>query len=135
MKKRGQVSIELVLTVAFAVLIITPLIILLYGHTTSTYQEVNTNQAGLIVRKITDAADSVYYLGYPSMITLKVYMPDGIAMINISGRVAIFTLDSGSDVVSIASVNLTGYLSPGPGLRYIKISALENVVNITEDVD
>ncbi len=135
MKKRGQVSVELVLTVAFALLIITPLVIILYGHTTNSKQEIDNNQAGLIARKITDSADSVYYLGYPSAVTLKVYMPEHISVINISGREITIEFVSGVEATSVAVVNLTGYLSPSSGVRHIKISALENMVNISEDVN
>ena len=133
MKKRGQISVELVITFGFALMMIIPLTILLYQHTTETYDDVNNNQAGLIARKITDSANSVYYLGYPSTITLKVYMPESIDYINITGKEVIFVLESGKEVVSTANMNLTGEISPGSGLKFIRISALANKVNITED--
>jgi hypothetical protein len=122
-----------VITVGFAFLLIIPLSILFYEHMTSSYDDVNQNQAALIARKITDTANSVYYLGYPSSSTLKVYMPEGISVVNVTGREIVFIADSGSQIVSVANVNLTGSLSPGSGLRYIRISALENIVNVTED--
>lgn len=137
-KKRGQVSIELIITVGFALLMIIPLTVLMFEHTAQTYKNVNNNQAGLIARKITDAADSVYYLGYPSSLTLKVYMPENIEFINVSGRELVFYDKSGSEIVSISKINLTGSLSSSSGLRFIRISALENQtpyqVNITEDI-
>lgn len=135
MKKRGQVGIEFVITVGFALLILIPLSVLLYEHTAKTYEDVNNNQAGLIVRKVVDNANSVYYLGHPSTVTLKVYMPEDIEVVNITGREITFRLDNGGDVVGIANVNLTGSLSAESGLKYIKIAAMENYVNITEDVE
>ena len=132
--RRGQVGIEFVITIGFALLIIIPLTILLYEHTDRTYNEVNNNQAGLIARKIIDNANSVYYLGHPSIYTLKVYMPENIDSINISGRTIVFKMENGGDVVSVANVNLTGNITGNSGLRIIKISAMENYVNITEDV-
>jgi hypothetical protein len=135
MKKRCQVSIELVLTMGFALLIVSVLIILLYEHTASTYIAVNNNQAGLIARKITDTADSVYFLGYPTSVTLKVFMPENIASVNITGRTIIFNEESGQEIVSVAKVNLTGSLTKSSGLKFIKISALEKQVNITDHVN
>ena len=60
-------------------------------------------------------------------------MPEGIDSVNITGRELIFNLDTGSEIVSTSNVNLTGQLSPSSGLKYIKISALANIVNISED--
>jgi hypothetical protein len=139
MKKRGQVSIEFVITVGFALLMIIPITIIAYEHISETYYDVNNNQAGLIARKITDNANSVYYLGYPSSVTMKVYMPENIQSINVSGREVIFNLEKGTEVVSAANVNLSGKISPSSGLRYIRISALKyntnnSWVNISEDV-
>ena len=135
MKKRGQSSIELLLTVGFAFLIIIPLTLLLYEHTTTTRDEINNNQAGLIARKITNTANSVYYLGYPSTMTLKVFMPENLEKINITNREIVFILDGGSEIVRMANANLTGSLEARSGLMHIRIAALENLVNITEDVE
>ncbi|MBD3163925.1 hypothetical protein GF323_01885 [Candidatus Woesearchaeota archaeon] len=131
-KKRGQISIELVITIAFAFLITALLTVLLYEHSYSSYNDVNNNQAALIARKITDSADSMYYLGYPSSTTLKVYMPENIEYISIYQREVVFRMESGSEIVSTAKTNLTGNLSSSSGLRYIKISAMDNNVKIQD---
>ena len=136
MKKRGQLSIEFVITVGFALLMIIPLTILMYEQMTNAYKDVNGNQAFLIARRITDAANSVYYLGYPSTVTLRVYMPEGIKSINITRTEIAFVMETKSDIVSSAKVNLTGSLTSSSGSKYIKIAAIEltNLVNISEDV-
>ncbi len=132
MKKRGQVSIEFVITVGFAFLILIPLAVLLYEHSTKTYVEVNNNQAGLIARKITDAANKVYYLGYPSSMTLKLYFPEKVDSVSIAGKELILHSQS-NDIVSAANINLTGNFSSSSGIKYIRVSALKDMVNITED--
>ena len=133
-KKRGQISIELVLTVGFALVMIIPLTILLYEHNTNTQRDINGNQAHLIARKITDVADSVYYMGYPSTQTIKVYMPRQIDSINITDREITMFLDDGNEIVSSSKINLSGTVSPSSGLRLIQISAEEDYVKI-EDVN
>ena len=135
MKRKSQISMELVITFGFAILLLLPLTVLMYQHTSETYEKVNNNQASLIARKITDSSNSVYYLGYPTTVTLKVYMPSDIRKINITGREVIFTLRNGQEIVSTANMNLTGSLEPHSGLRYIRISALEKKVNITQNVN
>ena len=134
MKKRGQYSIELVITFGFALLMIIPLALLLYTHMNDTVEDVNENQAGLIARKITDSANSVYYLGHPSKVTLKVYMPEDIVDINITNRTIIFTSESGSAVVRTAKIAMVGNITAGSGLKYIEVSAEKNFVKI-EDVN
>jgi len=133
MQKRGQASTELVLTVGFALLMIIPLAVILYEHGTTTFGEVNNNQAGLIARKVTDTANDVYYLGYPSIVTLKMYFPEHLSAVNITQREIYFTFEDGKVVTSTANANLTGTLRTSSGLRYIKIAAFENYVNISDE--
>lgn len=133
MKKRGQISVEFIITVGFAFLMIIPLTLLLYDNMTKDKENIDNNQAGLIAKKITDSANSVYYLGYPSAISVEVYMPDGVNLINFTGREITIGI-ANREAVSVANVNLTGYIKPSGGLKKIKISAMENLVNITEDV-
>jgi len=133
--KKGQVSVEYIITVGFALMIIIPLTILLFEHGTKTQEEININQAGLIARKIADTADSVYYIGYPTETVLKVYMPEHIENISTTGREFVIKFEGGNEIVSLSVVNLTTTLKPRSGLMLIRISALEKLVNITEDVD
>ena len=133
MKKRGQISIELVLTFGFALLAIIPLTILLYDHTSEGYEDVNNNQAGVIARRITDTANSIYYMGHPSSTTLKVYLPENIFNISMNGRELVFKLDSGNEIVATANVNLSGEINPSSGIKYIRISAMQQFVNITDE--
>ena len=133
-KKRGQVSVEFVITIGFAFLMLIPIMVIFYEHNIKSNQEVNANQAGLIARKITDTSNSVYYLGHPTALTIKTYMPDGVESISITGKEVVFRLSTGQDVVSISNVNLTGNISTSPGLKNIRISALVNKVNVSEDV-
>lgn len=134
-KKRGQISVELLITFGFALMMLIPLTILLYEHTIKTQEDVNNNQIGLIARKIIDSANSVYYLGHPTSITLKVYMPSDIKNISFANNEITFKLKDNNEIVSTANVNLTGSLIPSSGLKFIRISAMQNYVNITENAD
>jgi hypothetical protein len=131
MKKRGQVSIEFVATVGFAFLMIVPLTILFYEHTTESYDEVNANQAGILAQKIADTADPVYFLGHPSSVTFKANVPDNVKSIRMQGREIIMNMTGGSEVVGLSRINLTGNLTAGSGIRYIRITALDDRVNVS----
>jgi len=132
-KKRGQISIELVITFGFALLMLIPLTILMYEHTTQTQDDIGINQAGLIARKITDTSNSVYYLGYPTSVTLKLYMPERINNISFQKNEIVILMETGQEIVSSANINLTGTISGDSGLMYLKVAAYENIVNITQN--
>jgi len=86
MEKRGQFATEYLVVVGFILLLVFPLSLIAFEHITSTYEDVNNNQVGIIARKITDGSNSVYYMGYPSAQTVRVYMPAGISSIRVNGR-------------------------------------------------
>jgi uncharacterized protein (UPF0333 family) len=132
--RKAQASMELIISFGFALLVIIPLTALLYEYTNRSHEDVSNNQAGLIARKITDAADSVYYLGHPSTTTIKVFMPEYIESINITEREIVFYMDK-SEIVSTAVVNMSGNISASSGLKFIKISAMPDYVYITDEVE
>ena len=56
MKKGGQFSMEFLFTVGFALVMIIPLMVLFYDHTSSTKEDLDAQQSLLIARKIADSA-------------------------------------------------------------------------------
>lgn len=131
--RKSQASMEFIMTVGFALLMIIPLVVILYEQTFLNEKQIYSNQAGLIVRKLTDNADSVFYLGAPATTVLSVYMPNNVKNISLIGKELVFTMADGSDIVSLAVVNLTGNISVGSGPRQIRLTAMPYAVNISDD--
>ena len=133
-QKRCQASMEYVIIVGFVVVITIPLILIYYNYTDRTNDTIITNQAEQIMRKVVDAAESVYFLGEPSQTVLKVYVPNYIKQAVVSGKEIYYVVDTGSmkfDVSQVSSVNITGSLPITPGIHFIIIKAIGNGVDVS----
>ncbi len=132
---KAQVSTEYLIMVGFALLLTVPTVIIFFTQSTQNVEQVNSIQARQIARKIVDNAEKIYYLGEPSVTTIKVAMPRGIDSIKISRRELVFNLKDSSgivnSVVEVSSINLTGNLSPSSGIQTIRIANIGEVVNIS----
>jgi uncharacterized protein (UPF0333 family) len=133
--KRGQVSVEFITLFGFVFLMTIPLIIIFFDQTGAVQDSISSNHLRNIAIKITDKAETVFYLGDPSKTTLKVYFPERIEYVNITSRTIIFGYRTAKnniqDVVSVSLVNLSGNISAKPGIHYIEIEASGGEVFIT----
>jgi len=112
--------------IGFALLITIPLILIFYEYTRATSDQVISSQVDQIARKITDNAESVYYLGEPSKTRIKVYMPENVEEAIISNKEVTFRVKTQSgitDISHISSVNLSGDIAITPGIHYISIES------------
>ena len=133
-QKRCQASMEYVIIVGFVVVITIPLILIYYNYTDSTNDAIVANQAEQIVRKVVDAAESVYFLGEPSQTVLKVYVPNYIRQAVVAGREIYYVIDTGGvkfDIAQVSSVNITGSLPTTPGIHFIIIRAIGDSVDVS----
>ena len=95
-----------------------------------------TSQALQIARKITDASESVYYLGKPSQTTLKLNFPEKIHSTNVTGYEVIFKMSTQAgitEIVQVSPVNMSGMLPKTSGIFLVTVKADENFVQITYD--
>ena len=136
MKKRGQVSIEFITIFGFVFLMTIPLILIFFDQVGSVQDSVSSNHLRNIAIKITDKAETVYYLGDNSKTTLKAYFPEKIEYINLTNREVVFGYRTASnniqEAIAISQVNITGSLSTEPGIHYIIIESSGDVISITE---
>ncbi|MDO8740018.1 MAG: hypothetical protein Q7J54_00400 [Candidatus Woesearchaeota archaeon] len=126
MKKRGQASTEYMIIIGFVALVLIPLIVIFYKQGASTKDQITTSEADQIAKKITDAADSVYYMGEPSKMTLKLYMPENVKEISFSGREIRFkvaTANGMTDITSVAATNMMGSIDNSQGIKFIVVEA------------
>lgn len=134
-KKRGQVSIEYMIVVGFAFIMIMPVIIIFLVQSNDIQDSINVNQANSVARKIAHYSDSIYYMGHPSKTTIKAYIPKGIESISIGNQEVVFRMQTShgpTDVVHITDVNITGTLKTSSGIRNIEIQAMPGYVNVTD---
>ncbi|MBI5149137.1 hypothetical protein HZA33_05655 [Candidatus Pacearchaeota archaeon] len=132
--RRGQVSIEYMVIVGFTTAILAALIAIAYFYSSESKTEITANQIDAAARQIIDNARSVYYAGSPAKTTLDLTFPDGIKEITITPSLLTFiiTIHGTDTTLSYTSkVNLTGSISPSPGLRHVSIEAKDGSVQIS----
>jgi hypothetical protein len=133
---KSQISIEYILIIAFTTVLAIPLLFIFYKYSSDSTESVAISQTLQISRKIADSVDSVYFLGKPSQTTLKVNFPEGIHSINLSSREVLFRMKTKqglTDIVQIASVNMSGSLPVTSGIHVITIRADDNFVQISSN--
>ena len=126
MHKKSQVSMEYVIIVAFVVAITVPMIVIYMTHSNETNDDIKSNQAEQIIKKIVDSAESVYYLGEPSKTTMKAYFPRNIFDILIGNKELTFRMKNRngiSDITIMAAVDINGTLPTTSGIHYITIES------------
>ena len=132
--KKSQVSVEFVSVVGFTMLILIPLIIAYYQNTSESTFRIRGEQVYKVMNEIVDNAEVVYYLGPPSKVTLKAYIPRGIDSIVINGKEIVFRLKFEgkiSELSVVSKVNLSGSIDSSPGIHNIVIQAREGYVSIS----
>lgn len=109
---KSQASMEHVMIVAVAFLTIVPMVYLFYSYSQSSVEDINFARLHKFGNTLVNTAETVYYLGEPTRITLEETVPEGIKnmTIKIDGQIyeLIFTLQDGSDAVYSSNVNISG---------------------------
>lgn len=83
--KRGQASMEYLMMVGVAFMIIVPMMYIFYDYTTSTREEISLAKLDSIGQKIVNTAEEVYFLGSPSRMTIHYTMPENVKGMEIKG--------------------------------------------------
>ncbi len=132
--KKGQISTEYVIVLAFVLFLIAGLLGIAFFYAAEIKDALRLNQLERFAKKVTTTAESVFYAGEPSKTSITAYLPDGVYAVDVALNDLIFTVTTRSGVAKIAyssSVALTGNISAGGGVKKIVISALQNRVNVT----
>lgn len=132
-KKNAQIGMEYLMIVGFLTFIIIGTLGIAMYHNNTIRDMISSRQVETMANKIVSAAESVFYAGEPSKVTVVSYIPEGISEISISDDTLFVTFQSssGTNKVSFPSnVPITGTLSTISGLRNIIIEATSNTVTI-----
>ncbi len=128
---------EYLFIMGFTVLLIAPLLIVYYDQTTRLGEESASAMVERAASQITEAADTIYYLGAPSMRTLTIDLPDNVRSVSIRGQSITFTVDSSHGVYEQSGwsvANLTGSFGVTKGPHVLVLTALpDDRVNISEE--
>lgn len=120
----------------FVMLITLPLVIIYFTETSRLSDTMTDTATERAAAMITQAADTVYYLGPPSKRTVIIELPENVRALELRGRSLVFnvsTFGGPSQIAAWSVANLTGNFSVNPGPHRLILTALPNsYVNISE---
>ena len=90
---------------------------------------------GNYAKKIISTAESVFFQGEPSRVTINAYLPSGVQEIKVEGKNLIFNVSTSSGFQFFlyeSRVSLEGNLTKTEGVKKIQIIALEDKVRLIE---
>ena len=129
--KKAQISIEYMSIVGITTIIVIFLLWVSIYYSNEVEDTIKLNQLDSIGKDIVDNAESVYYFGQPSKVTLNVLIPDGVTQINLTSDELLFKVRTKSGITDMfypSSVALQGYISSSYGYHDIVIEAKEGYV-------
>jgi hypothetical protein len=133
-QKKGQISIEYIIVVGFITAAIVSILAIAFSYSATLNDRIKENQVLNFGNEIISNAESVYYAGSPSQVTITPYLPKGVTAIIINNKDLVFkiqTVSGISDIGFVSKVPLTGFISTGEGIKSIVIKALNNQVSIS----
>lgn len=132
-KKNAQIGMEYLMIIGFLTFVLISTLGIAMYHNNTIRDMILSRQIESMSIKIISSAESVFYAGEPSKVTIVSYIPEGISDISITDDTIFVTFQSssGNNKVSFPSnVPITGTLSTTSGLRNIIIEATSSHVTI-----
>jgi ABC-type glycerol-3-phosphate transport system permease component len=134
MKKRGQVSLEYLMLIGFVFIALVPAMLLAYNAYKDNQDIIAIRQAKQASEAIIQESEAIYYLGPPSMSTIKVYVPGQIFEVVVDDfelTMRVRTSNGIDDVSTISRVNITGVVPSTQGSHIVTVSATGTQVIIS----
>lgn len=130
---KSQSAVEYLILIGFVTLAVTIVLLLAYFYANMSDDKIRENQINVMSEKIIDNAESVFYSGMPSQVTIKIFVPKGISSLEFIGNDMVVTarLHSGDyKRVYTSKVVLSGSINSGEGTKNVIIRAEADRVSI-----
>jgi uncharacterized protein (UPF0333 family) len=131
---KAQIAVEYIIIVSLVIAFLIPV----WGYIGGVKRQANTqlmfSYAQNAVDRIVDTAELVYSQGPPAKLRIKVYIPQGVENINVTGymaRMGISLEGQYSDVMAASSAPMNGTLPTIEGSYWVSIEAADNHVEIS----
>lgn len=137
---KAQVAMEYLMVIALVTILIIPASYIFYTYAQSSSERISAGQIEKMGNDIIDAAETIYYLGYPSRQDIDEQMPEGVYNIAIFtdwsseprvNELVFYTKFGGkmSEKVYVSRVNINGSFSERdfvPGAKVIRVAAMDH---------
>lgn len=131
---KAQSAIEYLIIIGFVSVAVTTILALAYSYANMSNDKIRVNQIEALADKVISRAESVFYSGQPSQLTVSVYVPKGVEEITLSGKDLIIRIHLSTGEmkrVFTSGVNLEGSISASEGVKNLLIKAEADKVNIS----
>ena len=128
--KRVQASIEYLIVFSLAFVVLLPMVYMFHSYSIKSSEQIETSNIAVIGNDIVNAAESAYYMGRGSRLTLEETMPEGITNITVlkdwSKGINEFVLEyrGQEQMAFFCNVNINGSFDAydlSPGLKHITV--------------
>jgi hypothetical protein len=92
------------------------------------------SQLSKIAKEVVDAAEEVYYLGEPSQVSMRLYIPERLQSTSIAGRQLVLvmkTTNGPAEIVETSAVNISGSFPLSEGVYVVTVRAMDGYANIS----
>jgi hypothetical protein len=138
--KKAQSSMEILILMGFLTFIIIGILSIGYFYSSTINDRIKSSQLNNFANKITSTAETVFYAGSPSKLTIFVYLPEGVGNIQIieNNIVVTYNLSTGKNVISFPSnvpisENISAEISSTSGIKNIIIVANESHAIVSQN--
>jgi|SRR3989344_213137 len=134
MSKKNQAGVEYMIIIGFVTLAVLSILALSTIYSNQTKDKIRLNQVESFGNQLINNAETVFFSGEPSEVTVNLYIPDGVSKIEIISNSLVMTTrtSSGTNIMSFDSMvpiqNVI--LSPTEGIKSLSIKAREEYVVI-----
>jgi hypothetical protein len=133
-KSKAQVAMEYMITMGFVLAALSALIVVYYVYTQGSTEELTASQLSKIAKDVVDSAEEVYYLGKPSQVSMRVYIPERLESATVSGKqlVLVMRTDQGpAEIVESSAVNISGGFPLNEGVYLLTVKAADGYANVS----
>ncbi len=102
---KAQVSMEYVMIVGFGLLIILPVIVLATSYSNDYSYKFKVFQAQKALDTFSSISDELFFEGYPSKRTVKLYIPDNVVSSYSINNAVFFELRNKDNIVKVYSIS------------------------------
>jgi Mn2+/Fe2+ NRAMP family transporter len=135
-KRRGQISTEYLIVVAFVVFLVIAILGVASFYVSGIRDQIRANQVSDYAGKLISNSESVFFAGELSKVTINAYLPSGVNSVSIVDQQLVidFSTDAGPSVAAFSSdVPIQGIFSSSEGVKRFEVVASENLVTISEE--
>lgn len=137
MEKRGQISLEYLMVVGFVVFVVILLLGLAIFYTATAQDSIALNQLTNFANKILNSAETVYFAGEPSRLTITTYLPEGVNEFSIQENSLVFNISTSSGITltvfpSSVPLDTSSTFNLVEGVKRLQIVATSSNVLVTQ---